>query len=120
MPLPPAPFLPSPACSPPTAQWLHSLRLPHPSPRGSLLAFTPEFYSLLSKAQVGPTPTLLLPSKFCLAGSLPKPLVPTIFPFLRDSPPPAQQPQGWAGAIFSLGTELILTHPQGTWGRAVG
>ena len=63
---------------------------------------------------------LLLPSKFYLAGLLPKPLVPTIFPSLRDSPPPAQQPQGWAGAIFSLGTELILTHRQGTWGRAAG
>ena len=55
-----------------------------------------------------------------MAGSLPKPLVPTIVPSLGDSPPPAQQPQGWAGAIFSLGTELILTHRQGTWGRAVG
>lgn len=67
-----------------------------------------------------PIPILLLPSKFCLAGSLPKPLVPTILPSLGDSPPPAQQPQGWAGAIFSLGTELILTHRQGTWGRTVG
>lgn len=72
------------------------------------------------KGTSSPPPLILRPLKFSLAGSIPKPLVPTIFPSLGDSPPPAQQPQGWAGAIFSLGTELILTHPQGTWGPAAG
>lgn len=66
-----------------------------------------------------PVPSLL-PSKFCLAGSIPKPPVPTIFPSLGISPPPARQPQGWAGAIFSLGTELILTHRQGPGGGLAG
>lgn len=39
-------------------------------------------------------------------------------PLPQGLPSPSPQPQGWAGAIFSLGTELILTHRQGTWGRA--
>lgn len=47
-------------------------------------------------------------------------LVPTIFLSLGISPPPARQPQGWAGAIFSLGTELILTHRQGPGGGLAG
>lgn len=37
-------------------------------------------------------------------------------PLPRGLPSPAQQPQGWAGNIFSLGTELILTHRQGDLG----
>ena len=124
-----------PSPPPPTVQFSHPQPAPHPLLPGSSLFSIPSapshkaasFHSPQSSSRVCsqrhrrvPIPVLLLPSKFCLAGSLPKPLVPTILPSLGDSPPPAQQPQGWAGAIFSLGTELILTHRQGTWGRTLG
>lgn len=101
---------PAPLCSPFSLPPLLPLPRTCPGVLGSALKGTGQTLPIL----------LLLPSTHCLAASLPKPLVPTIVPSLGDSPPPAQQPQGWAGAIFSLGTELILTHRQGTWGRAVG
>lgn len=47
--------------------------------------------------------------KFCQADNL-KPLVPT----KSHHPLPQTAAWGWAGAIFSLGSELILTHQQET------
>lgn len=84
---------------------------PHPSPPAlaASLIHPRVLGSALKGTGTAPS-LLLLSSKFRLAGLLPNPLVPTVFPSLRDSPPPVQQAQGWAGAIFSLGTELILTH----------